>query len=260
MPSNGFGELLDRRSAGAIETVRRAICSYHRNGPFGGFAVRVDLVQQQHDRTPQPAEDLELGVDVARLVRPLLECWDRIRGIGSEEPAPKVAVSISGDDGVEDVPPAISAVGVAFAQGAAFQHAELVEQEVRVVAAAVEMAIPGGPFLIAVGGADRAVHIQNDILQPGAVMKPVDPLPAQIGQRCPVLGQGQRFGFEPPHLGSRGRLRIDCPTTDNLTHDRIEGQPIRVVDILVTSQPPEHRLPKQPLKPVARVLPTTGVT
>ena len=57
-----------------------------------------------------------------------------------------------------------------MAQGAAFQHAELVEQKVRVVAGAVEMPVPDGPFLIPMGGADRAVHVQHDVLQPVAVM------------------------------------------------------------------------------------------
>ena len=54
---------------------------------------------------------------------------------------------------------AIGAMDVAVAQGTAFQHAELVEQEVRMVAGAIEMPDPGGTFLIAVGGADRAVHV-----------------------------------------------------------------------------------------------------
>ena len=48
-------------------------------------------------------------------------------------------------------------------------------------------------------------------------MEAVDPLAVQIGERVPVLGQGPR------HLGSRGRLRIDGPAADNLTHNRIEG-------------------------------------
>ncbi len=49
------------------------------------------------------------------------------------------------------------------AQGAAFQHAKLVEQKVRVIAGAVEMAV-------------------------------------QIGERRPVLGRGQSLGLKPPHL------------------------------------------------------------
>ena len=44
--------------------------------------------------------------------------------------------------------------------------------------------------------------IYDDILQAIAIMKPVDPLPVQVGQRIPVLGQGQRHRLEPPYLGS----------------------------------------------------------
>src|SRR3546814_4149634 len=92
------------------------------------------------------------------------------------------------------IPPAIGAVDIAVTQGAALQHAKLVEQEDGVIAGAVEMPVPGSTFLIAVGGADRAVHVQHDVFQPVAVMKPVDPLAVQIGQRRPVRGQSQRLG------------------------------------------------------------------
>src|SRR3546814_2084546 len=91
---------------------------------------------------------------------------------------------------------------IAVTQGAALQHAKLVEQEDGVIAGAVEMPVPGSTFLIAVGGADRAVHVQHDVFQPVAVMKPVDPLAVQIGQRRPVRGQSQRLGLEPSHLRS----------------------------------------------------------
>ena len=148
---------------------------------------------------------------------------------------------------------------VAIAQGTAFQHAKLVEQKVGVVAGAIEMSIPGGPFLIAVGWADRAVHVQHDELQAVVIMKPVDPLQVKIGQRLAVLGQGQRLGLEPPHLGSRSCLRIDSPAANNQTHDRIEGQPIGVDDILVSGQPPDHRLPEQPVKTMDRVIVRAGI-
>ncbi len=80
------------------------------------------------------------------------------------------------------------------------------------------------------------------------VMEPVDLLPVQVGQPFPVLGQGQRLGLEPPHLRRRGRLHVDGPTTNDLTHDRIEGQLVGVVHILISSQSPEHRLPEKAVK------------
>ncbi len=75
------------------------------------------------------------------------------------------------------------------AQGAAFQHAELVEQEIRVAAGAVEVPVLGRPFMITMGRPDWAIHIRHDILQPVSIMEAVDPLPVQIGQRFPVLGR-----------------------------------------------------------------------
>lgn len=85
-------------------------------------------------------------------------------------------------------------------------------------------------------------------------MKPVDPLPVQIGQRRRVLGQGKRLGLKPPHLGSRGRLCVNSPATHDLAHDGIEGETVGIVDILVARQPPKDQLPERPVKPVDGVL------
>ncbi len=68
------------------------------------------------------------------------------------------------------------------------------------------MPVPGRSFLIAMGWADRPVHLQHDVFEPLAVVEPVDPLSVQGGQRLSVLGQGQRLGFEPSHLRGRGCL------------------------------------------------------
>ncbi|EDP61583.1 hypothetical protein BAL199_07853 [alpha proteobacterium BAL199] len=106
------------------------------------------------------------GVEIACPFQSLIECRDRIGGIGPEEAATKVATSVAGDHRIKDVPPAVGAVDVAIAQGAAFQHAELVEQEVGMIAVAVEMPVPRRSFLIAMRRADRAVHVQHDILEP----------------------------------------------------------------------------------------------
>ena len=199
------------------------------------------------------------GVEIARFFQPRIERGDRIGSVRPKEAAPKVAASIAGDHRIKDVPPAIGAVDIAVAQGTAFQHAKLIEEEVRVIAAALKMPVPGGAFLITVGGAHGTVHVQHDELQPVAVMEPVNPLAIQIGQRRPVLSQGKRLGLEPPHLGSRGRLRTDSPATHDLTHDRIEGQPVSIVDIFVSGQPPIDRLPEQPVELVYGVLASAGV-
>ena len=90
-------------------------------------------------------------------------------------------------------------------------------------------------------------------------MKPVDPLPVQVGQRGTVLGQSECLGLEPPHLRRRGRLCIESPSTHDLTDDRIEGQTVGIVYVLVPGQSPEHRLPELPVKPMDRVLAASDV-
>ncbi len=144
-----------------------------------------------------------------------MEGGERLGGIRPEE-AHEVAPGRPGDHRVEDVAPAIGTVDVAVVQGAAVQQAEPVEQEVRVRAGAVEMPVPCGPFLIAMGGADGAVHVPHDMLETFAVVEPVEPLAVQVGQRGPVLRRGQRPGLEPPHLRGRGRLHVDsaAPRSD----------------------------------------------
>ena len=54
-------------------------------------------------------------------------------------------------------------------------------------------------------------------------------------------------------------MRINGTATHDLTHDRIKGQPVGVVDVLVSSQPPEHRLPEQAVKTMDGVLATAAV-
>ena len=49
------------------------------------------------------------------------------------------------------------------------------------VAGAVEMPVPRGAFMSAMGRVDRAVHAQHDELQTLAIMEPVDTLSIQIG-------------------------------------------------------------------------------
>lgn len=200
------------------------------------------------------------GVEEPGFFQPHIDRGDRVGSVGPEEASTKVAASISGNDGIKDIPPAIGAVDIAVTQGAALQHAKLVEQEDGVIAGAVEMPVPGSTFLIAVGGADRAVHVQHDVFQPVAVMKPVDPLAVQIGQRRPVRGQSQRLGLEPSHLRCRSSLRLDGPAANDLTHHGIEGQAVGIVHILVSGQSSEHRLPEQSVKPMERVLPGAAVS
>ena len=90
-------------------------------------------------------------------------------------------------------------------------------------------------------------------------MEPVDPLAVQVVQGFPVLGQSQRLGLEPSHLRGRGSLRVNGTAAHDMAHDRIEGQPVGVVDVLISGQSLEHRLPEQPVKTMDGVLAAPGV-
>src|SRR3546814_6110541 len=92
---------------------------------------------------------------------PHIDRGDRVGSVGPEEASTKVAASISGNDGIMDIPPAIGAVDIAVTQGAALQHAKLVEQEDGVIAGAVEMPVPGSTFLIAVRSEEHTSELQS---------------------------------------------------------------------------------------------------
>jgi len=53
-------------------------------------------------------------------------------------------------------------------------------------------------------------------------------------------------------------LRTYSPAADNLTHDRVERETVSSVNVLVSGQPPEYRLPEQPLEPADGVLAAAG--
>ena len=134
---------------------------------------------------------------------------------------------------------------IARVHSAAFQMAELVEREQRVIAHTAEMPVPGGALLRAMGRADRTVHVERDPFGWGKCMNPVDPLPSRISQCNAIVGCRQHLGLEPAHL-TRGRsLGIYGRSPDDLPHHGIERQTIGVIHILISGQPPKDRLAQQ---------------
>ena len=85
-------------------------------------------------------------------------------GIGTKV-APQLPFSVSFNDRLQHLAPAMGAMHVAGTQGAPFKIAELVEAEQRMVTGAAEMAVVGGSFLSAMGRADAAVHVEDDRLR-----------------------------------------------------------------------------------------------
>ena len=179
-------------------------------------------------------------------------------GIGAEVVA-EVALPVAGHDRFEHVLPAVRRVNVARTQRAAFQIAELVEHEQRMIAGAGEVAVVGGAFLIAIGRADTRIHVEHDGPQRAAAVNAVDPLPGQVGERGEVLVTREPLGLEPPHLAGRGRIALDRLAADDPAHRGITSQPVGVVDVLVSGKPTEHRLAQHADQIVTTVLARAAV-
>ena len=107
-------------------------------------------------------------------------------GVGAEIQARDLA-AIARHDRVEHIPPAVGAVDVAGTQGTAFQIAELVEHELRMIAGAFVMTVPDAHFPLAMGGADARIHIEHNASRRAAVMNPVDPLAGESRCHIPVV-------------------------------------------------------------------------
>ncbi len=127
------------------------------------------------------------------------------------------------------------------------------------IAGASEVTVVGRSFLVTMGRADAAVQVENDLLRWATVMNAVDPLAGKIAKRGEVALGGQNLRLEAPHLTGRGRLFGDGMAADDPPHDRVEAEPVGIVDVVVPAKASENRLAEQPDKTVATVLPTTGV-
>ena len=175
-------------------------------------------------------------------------CRERADGpetgkIGAEIEAQDLA-AIAGHDRGEHVLPAIGAVDVAGTKLTAFQIAEMVEQEQRVVAGASEVAVPDAHLLIAVGRADARIPVEHDASRRTAAMNAVDPLAGEVGERREVVLRREPIRLEAAHLARRSRATLSRPTTDNPAHRRILAQALGVVHVIISGETPEHRLPK----------------
>jgi hypothetical protein len=182
-------------------------------------------------------------------------------GLGERRIGAEVEVNapfaVAGDHRLQHQAPVLGAMDIAGPQPAAFEITILVEHKERVITGAAEVAVPGRTFLLAVGRALGAVHVEDDATRRLAVMDPVDPGARQIGEGLQVGIARQPLGLEATHLAARGGRVIQPLTTDDRAHDGIAGEPLGVVDVLVASEPTEHRLAEQPDQLVAGV-PTTA--
>ena len=90
-------------------------------------------------------------------------------------------------------------------------------------------------------------------------MNALDPAPRQISQRRQIGLLGQPLGLEAAHLAGRGRSLRHGPPTHNPAQGGIMRQPVGIVHVLVSGQPPEHGLAELSDQRVAAILARPGV-
>jgi hypothetical protein len=129
----------------------------------------------------------------------LVDLRVREGGIGAEVAAFELT-SVAGHDRLNHLLPTVRRMNVAGTKRGAFQIAELIEHEQRMIAGASEVAVVGGAFLITVGWADTRIHVEHDCPRRLAGMNAVDPMPGEVGERDEVLTTREPLRLEAPHL------------------------------------------------------------
>ena len=89
---------------------------------------------------------------------------------------------------------------IAGTQDAAFQVAELIEHEQRMIAGALVMAIPDAHLLLAMGRADARIHVEHDAAWRPSIVHEVDPLTGQVDKGGEVRICRKPLRLETAHL------------------------------------------------------------
>lgn len=175
------------------------------------------------------------------------------------EEAAELPPPVARRHGLQRLAPPIGAVDVARPQHRPLQIAELVEDEQGMIAGASEMPVEDRAFLPAVGGAVRAVHVEDERLETRALMDPLDPNAREAAQGFEVLLGRQHLGLEAGHLARRGGEPKGVPMADQGAHGRVEPQPLGVVHVVVARQASKDRLPEETKECMLDVLPRTNI-
>ncbi len=136
---------------------------------------------------------------------------------------------------------------------------ELVEDEEWMVAGAPKVAVKGRAFLLAVCGAVRAVHIEHQPLEPGALMNPVDPMARDVGQGDVVFVCCQKLCLEPRHLTRRGGKPKGISMAHERPHGGVKPQALSIINIFIASEPSKNRLTEKSHDLVLNVLAQTTI-
>jgi hypothetical protein len=109
-----------------------------------------------------------------------------------------------------------------------------------VVTRAAKMAVIGAAYLLAVSRAFARIHIEHNALWWSPPAHLIDPLAKKIGERGKVLGPAQPLRLKAPHMTGRGGRAADRPIANHPAHCRVTTQPVGIIHVFVSSQPPEH--------------------
>ena len=144
---------------------------------------------------------------------------------------------------------------VTVSQQRPLQVTELVEAEERMVTGALEIFRVRRSLLLTVGLTDRAIHIENDLVDRLGLMDAVDPCARHVVERLQVRGLRKDLCLEATHFAGRCRRLLAGSPTNDLPHRRVHTQLIGVVEIFVTTQPAVDRLSQGAINECCVLLP-----
>jgi hypothetical protein len=89
---------------------------------------------------------------------------------------------------------------IAVTEQPPLQIAELVETEQRMITGAAEVTVVGRAFLLAVGLANRTIHVEDDLRHGLAPMDAINPNAREVHQRLKIVRLSQDLRLEQAHL------------------------------------------------------------
>jgi len=176
-----------------------------------------------------------LGVLIPLCFEYVIQLRDGEGRIPSEELG-DVHPAVTFDHGLQYSLPVVGTGDIATAQQRSLNIPVLIEEEQRVVALTFEVAVVGRAFLLAIGRADRAVHVEDQLAGWTPLADSVHPFAGHRQERVEVVRVAQHVCLKTGHLARGGSVPIHGTPSDDVTHDGIDPQPFGVVDIFIACQ------------------------
>ena len=134
-----------------------------------------------------------------------------------------------------------------------------VEDEERVIADGLEVAVVGGLLLPTVDGTLRAVDIEDHAPGRRSRRRALNQFRIQVGESLIVPLLREDVCFEPMQRRREGDARLSALARGHHPKRRVLGQPLGVVGILVTGQPAVDRLAEEVRQRKLAVVPGAGI-